>query len=117
MALLLCAYNSISLAAKSGNEIVGFIIGRLRLERDTIIGHVITIDVSASNHSRGIGQTLLQEIEKAFKEKNAKMCQLEVREDNAHALRLYRKNGYVEIGKLKNYYGSKHGLCMMKKLA
>jgi ribosomal protein S18 acetylase RimI-like enzyme len=45
-----------------------------------------------------------------------KECHLEVREDNAAALSLYRKLGYAKVGTLKKYYGTKHGLYHKKSL-
>jgi ribosomal-protein-alanine acetyltransferase len=116
IALLLKDYNSLSLVARENGKTIGFIIGGLRLERSTLVGHIVTIDVFAKHRRKGIGTRLLREIEEIFRERHVQECRLEVREDNARALRLYRKAGYVEIGKLKNYYGNAHGLCMRKRL-
>jgi ribosomal-protein-alanine N-acetyltransferase len=116
IANLLTDYNSVSLVAKANGEIVGFIIGMIYLERNSLTGHILTIDISPIHRRKGIAQKLLQEIEKIFKGKGVKTCRLEVREDNIAALRLYQKFGYKKVAKLENYYGNAHGICLKKDL-
>ncbi|NWG10835.1 GNAT family N-acetyltransferase [Candidatus Bathyarchaeota archaeon] len=116
IAHLLTDYNSVSLIAKCNNEIVGFIIGMMYPERNALAGHILTIDVLLSHRRRGIAQKLLGEIEKIFVEKGVKSCRLEVREDNAAALRLYQKLGYRKVAKLDGYYGNAHGIYLKKDL-
>jgi ribosomal-protein-alanine acetyltransferase len=116
IASLLSDYNSISLIAKISSEIVGFIIGMVYYERNTPVGHILTIDVALAYRKRGIAQKLLQGIEKIFREKGLRAVHLEVREDNIAALRLYQKLGYKKIAKLENYYGNAHGIYLKKDL-
>ncbi|MGQ9538515.1 MAG: ribosomal protein S18-alanine N-acetyltransferase [Candidatus Bathycorpusculaceae bacterium] len=117
IAQLLANPNSVSLIAKGDNKIVGFIIGMLSIEDNMLIGHVLTIDVSPSHRRKGVGIKLLHEIEKIFKDKQARICRLEVREDNVAALNLYRKLGYKKVAKLEYYYGEAHGILLKKFLA
>lgn len=116
VAHLITDYNSVSLVAKLNGEIVAFIIGMIYLERNALTGHILTIDVLPSHRRKGIAQKLLQKIEKIFKEKGVKSCRLEVREDNAAALRLYQKLGYRKVAKLESYYGNAHGIYLRKDL-
>ncbi len=116
IAYLLNDYNSISLVAKENEKIVGFIIGRIHVERKSLIGHILTIDISPAHRRKGIAVKLLQEIERIFKEKGVKVCHLEVREDNVAALSLYQKSGYKKIGRLENYYENAHGIYLRKTL-
>jgi ribosomal-protein-alanine N-acetyltransferase len=116
IANLLTGYNSVSLVARIDGEITGFIIGMIYVERDVLVGHILTIDVSPAYRRKGIGLQLLQEIEKLFMGKGAKTCYLEVREHNLAALKLYEKSGYREAGKLKNYYGNANGVYLKKVL-
>ena len=85
-------------------------------ERNSLVGHILTIDVSIAHRQKKIAEKLMQEIEKIFKEKGAGSCHLEVREDNVAALNLYKKLGYKKIAKLKNYYGNAHGIYLKKDL-
>jgi len=116
IAHLLRDYNSIGLVARIGDKIVGFVVGMIYVDRGALHGHILTIDVSPACRRKGIGQKLLQEIEKIFTQKDVSASHLEVREDNVAAVKLYRKLGYEEIGKLKNYYGNVHGVYLKKTL-
>lgn len=117
IAQLLMDYNSVGLVAKEDDKILGFIIAIIYVDRNASSGHILTIDVSPAHRRKGIGQMLLQEIEKIFIAKSVRACHLEVREDNVAAISLYRKLGYQKIGKLKNYYGNAHGIYLKKVLA
>jgi [ribosomal protein S18]-alanine N-acetyltransferase len=113
---LLTDYNTIALAANVNNDITGFTITQLELDSDRLYGHIITINVASAYRRKGIGTRMLSEIETILKQKGIVEIQLEVREDNSAALKLYQKNGYQKIGKLENYYGRKHGLHLKKTL-
>ena len=65
---------------------------------------------------RESARQMLKEIERILKEKGVNECHLEVREDNAPALKLYQNSGYQKIGILEKYYGNKHGLFLKKNL-
>jgi ribosomal-protein-alanine N-acetyltransferase len=113
---LLTDYNTVALVANVNNDVTGFIITQLELESDRLYGHIITINVAVAYRRKGIGTRMLSEIETILKQKGIAEIQLEVREDNSAALKLYQKNGYKRIGKLENYYGRKHGLHLKKTL-
>lgn len=117
IASLLTNYNALSLVAKIDSEIAGFIIGMLYIKRNSLNGHILTVDVLPKYRRKGIAQRLLMETEKIFTEKNVKTCHLEVREDNIAALKLYEKLGYKRISRLENYYGNSHGIYLRKILA
>jgi ribosomal-protein-alanine acetyltransferase len=114
IAHLLTDYNSLSLVAIVNSEIVGFITGAICFNRRALNGHILTIDVTPTFRRRGVGQRLLQEIERIFIERGAETCHLEVREDNVAAISLYRKSGYREIGRLENYYRNADGIYLKK---
>ena len=117
IAQLLTDYNSIGLIARDGDDIVGFIVGIVYADRKAVNGHILTLDVLPSHKRKGVGQTLLREMERVFAGKGVQICLLEVREDNAAALSLYWKLGYREIGRLKNYYGNANGIYLKKVLS
>jgi len=116
IASLLTDYNSVSLVAKLNDRIAGFVIGTVYFDRNASFGHIATIDVSPEHRRKGIAQKLLLEIEKIFKEKNAKTAHLEVRESNIAALKLYQKLGYKKVARLDKYYGNAHGIYLKKDL-
>ncbi len=116
IAYLLADYNAISLAARVNGEIAGFVIGRIGMERDSHMGHILTVDVASLHRRKGIAQQLLCEMEAIFRDKGIKECRLEVREDNAAALNLYQKLGFKKVAKLEHYYRDAHGLYLRKIL-
>lgn len=56
---------------------------------------------------RGIAQAILGSFLR-YGEANLAYIGLEVRDDNAPALALYEKNGFVAVGRRKNYYAEIH---------
>src|SRR5512135_1888031 len=69
IAYLLTDYNTLGLVAKANNDIAGFIIAQIEIEKESLFGHIITINVSPSYRRRGIAKKLLQEIEIILKQK------------------------------------------------
>jgi ribosomal-protein-alanine N-acetyltransferase len=116
IAYLMTDSNSVILVSKVKDEIVGFVIGKTYMDKKPATGQILTIDVSPKHRRKGIGQKLLHEIEKTFKDKGVKICYLEVRENNFVALSLYQKLGYKKVGRLENYYGNAHGIRLRKVL-
>ena len=114
---LLDDYNTVSLIARVQDEIAGFVIGMIHIERSTLRGHILTIDVGSAYRRKGIGTLLMDEIESIFRQKGVKASFLEVREDNTSAINLYLKLGYMIMGKLDNYYGKIHGIYLKKTLS
>ena len=109
--------NSISLMAKIGKEIAGFIIGLVYNRESGKIGHILTLDVAKKYRRKGVAMELMKKLEEKFREKKVEECFLEVRIDNEAAKSLYRKLGYREITCLKDYYGSGvHGIRLKKVL-
>ncbi len=116
IAYLLTDYNTIALAAKADNNIVGFIIAQVEVEENTEFGHIITINVTPNFRRQKIATRMLHELENLLKQKSINECRLEVREDNHAAIKLYHTLGYQTVGKLERYYGTKHGLYLKKIL-
>lgn len=116
IAYLLTNPKFVRLVAKINKEITGFIIGEICAEEPPATGHILTIDVLPKHRRKGIGLKLLQRLENILRDEGVKICFLEVREDNVAALSLYLKQGYRKIGKLENYYGNAHGICLKKNL-
>jgi ribosomal-protein-alanine N-acetyltransferase len=65
--------------------------------------HVATLGVTAALQGEGIGSMLLDAL-LAEADKRSPVVLLEVRADNEAAQHLYRRRGFVEIGRRRGYY-------------
>jgi len=118
IAWLLKSPTSVSLLAKSDDEIVGFIIGLIYDDEGKRVGHVFTIDVAPAHRRKGVGEKLLESMEKEFAGLGVAVSFLEVRVDNEAAKQLYKKQGYEEVEVLKDfYYRGGHGVRLKKNLS
>lgn len=116
-AYFLTSSDFVNLVAEVGEEIAGFVISSVQHYSNQAIGHVLSLDVSGGHRRRGIGLALFCELERILVEDGVKACYLEVRADNAAALRLYQKQGFKVVEILEDYYGrSVHGLRLKKDL-
>jgi ribosomal-protein-alanine acetyltransferase len=66
--------------------------------------HLLNFTVAPSRQRRGLGQALLERLLSRMKEDGAVSVLLEVRPSNDAAIRLYGRNGFVQIGRRKGYY-------------
>jgi [ribosomal protein S18]-alanine N-acetyltransferase len=82
------------------------------LEGDRVVGyaglavfgdeaHVLTIGVAGAAQGRGLGTVLLLDLLAAAGDRRVL---LDVRADNEGAQRLYRRHGFVPIGRRRRYY-------------
>ena len=65
--------------------------------------HVSTIGVARERQGEGIGARLLDAL-LAEADRRSPVVLLEVRADNEHAIGLYRRRGFAEIGRRRRYY-------------
>ena len=103
--------------AFEAGKMAGFILmGALTDQTD-----IITLAVSPSARGRGIAKQLVRAAEAEAAARGAEIIFLEVAEDNAAAIALYKGAGYRAIGKRKNYYRREGGrvsaLTMRKDLS
>lgn len=91
-----------SLVAVAGEPkvTIGFIIGQLAADE----AEILSIGVSPNWQRAGLGARLLEGLARAARRGEAKRIFLEVAEDNAPAVALYRKLNFVEVGRRKRYY-------------
>lgn len=96
-----------SLVAVAGNPkvIVGFILGQLVADE----AEILSIGVAPDWQRAGLGKMLVEGLARASKRGEAKRLFLDVAEDNAAALALYRKLGFSEVGRRQRYYVSPDG--------
>ena len=88
------------LVAKIDETVVGYITYSVVLD-EVQIANVAT---HPDYRRMSIGQKLLSHLFSESKAENMYVITLEVRESNEPAAKLYRKCGYVEVGRRKNYY-------------
>jgi ribosomal-protein-alanine N-acetyltransferase len=92
----------------------GFVLVRVVLDE----AEVLSVGVSPPARRRGLARCLLAEAARQAGAAGATRLFLEVSIANDAALRLYRKMGFVEIGRRQGYYrnGAENGLTMRTDL-
>ena len=112
--LFITSPRGLTVVAEEDGEIAGFLVASLEKNK---LAHIITIDVRAESRGCGVGQALMHETERRFKEKHAVAIALEVAVDNSPAVKFYTKLGYTVLDRLPRYYQTgADGLLMGKKL-
>ncbi len=85
---------------KVDNKVVGY--ANFYLIRDEV--QVLNIAIEPGSRGKGYATSLLVHAIALLKDRKAEDFYLEVREGNAHALRLYHKLGFRKVGKRRKYY-------------
>ncbi len=118
LARLLENPRGIGLIAEIDGEIAGFIMGLIQNREAGKRGHVYTLDVTGKHRRKGVALRLLKELEQRFQEKGIEFCYLEAQRENLAALELYRKQGYIIQGILKDFYSKgSDAVQLIKKLS
>lgn len=86
--------------AEADERIVGMAVVWLFVDE----AHVATIATHPDYRRQGVAKKLLTYILQSALREGARSSFLEVRESNAPAQDMYRKFGYVEVGRRKRYY-------------
>jgi [ribosomal protein S18]-alanine N-acetyltransferase len=100
------------LLALSETTIFGYV--SIRINFDDI--EILRIAVLPEFRRSGIAAKLIAETEKICSNTNKTSILLEVNESNAAAVHFYKKYGFVEYHRRKNYYNSNAALCMRKEI-
>jgi len=93
------------LATREGH-VVGFTLTRIIADE----AELLLVAVSPQEHGRGIGGRLLEDVVAAAARRGATRLHLEVRDGNK-ALDLYRRSGFLPVGRRLAYYRGKFGQC------
>ena len=90
------------LAAVDATGLLGKAVVFFRRASD--LARLYSIAVADGARGRGIGEALLTAIERAARRRGARRMRLEVRQDNAAAIRLYERRGYARFAERRGYY-------------
>jgi ribosomal protein S18 acetylase RimI-like enzyme len=90
------------LAAECEGAFAGYVLVLFRGNAE--VARLYSIGVAPQFSGRGIGAALLDAAEDAALERNCTALRLEVDEENATAVALYRRSGYREFGRHPHYY-------------
>ena len=90
---------------KNENDIIGYYIALFALDECELLNITITSELQ----KKGFGELMLKDLFSECREVNIVNIFLEVRKSNLLAIRLYKKNGFNEIGVRNNYYQNKDG--------
>jgi [ribosomal protein S18]-alanine N-acetyltransferase len=90
------------LAAVDESGLLGKAVVFFRAHGD--IARLYSIAVGHEARGRGLGEALLAAAEAAARRRNCRRMRLEVRQDNAGAIRLYERQGYRRFAARPSYY-------------
>lgn len=90
--------------AREGEEVIGFALSRV-VTREA---ELLLLAVKNGAQGRGVGNLLLHRFMLAAGLKGADRLHLEVRDGN-HAIELYARAGFAEVGRRENYYRGSDG--------
>src|SRR4029077_13094111 len=94
----------------------GFVLSRLAADQ----AEILTIAADAACQGKGVGRALLSENLRQAANAGAKAMFLEVAKDNAPALALYERFGFVKVVESARYYrradGTRAAVVMRKQL-
>lgn len=103
--------DSLVLAARAGQELAGFAIMHFGEE----VAHLNLLAVDTSYQRLGVGQQLIEWLERSAITAGIFLVCLEVRARNPIAIRFYRNLGYQEAGRLPKYYSGREDAVRMTR--
>lgn len=78
-------------------------------------GHITNIAVLPEKRRNGIGKALLESLISYAETEKLVFLTLEVRVSNEAAIALYKKYGFEEIGRRKNYYEGREDALLLRR--
>jgi len=112
---LLASPSAVLLVARTEATLAGYVLVLFR--RGSAIGRLYSIAVDSCCRGQGVAGQLLAAAEDAVRARHCRLFRLEVRTDNAAAIQLYERLGFVVCGQISGYYDDGgDALCMQKAL-
>src|SRR5215469_10622018 len=99
---LLASPSAAAIVAQSDGVIAGVAVVLFRAT--SRIARLYSLAVAPKHKGRGIASALLVAAEKTARSRNCQWLRLEVHEKNRAAIKVYRKAGYHEFGRHRQYY-------------
>jgi ribosomal-protein-alanine N-acetyltransferase len=84
---------------------VGFVLTRLAADE----AEILTIAVDRAHRRLGVGWQLMDAVLRDLHARRTAALFLEVDETNAPAIALYRRLGFIQVGRRANYYANSEG--------
>ena len=100
---------------EAAGRLVGWAVGLVRQHRRSRSGRLYALAVHPAMRGRRYGAMLAEACIAALQERGISSLYLEVRADNAAAIRLYSRIGFVVKKELPNYYGLQRHALRMKR--
>ena len=91
---------SLWLVCLEGERVLGYVGSQTVLDETDMMN----VAVSPGFRRRGIAEHLIESLILTLKPRGSRSLSLEVRASNAPAIALYRKLGFVQVGRRPNYY-------------
>ncbi len=107
------ADNGILRVAEDAQGLLGY--GLVLLRKDSAVARLYSLAVTQRARGMGLGQRLMQQLEKAAAQKSREYMRLEVARGNHAAIKLYESLGYAVIGIYKDYYEDHQDALRMQK--
>ena len=101
----------IRLKVMNGVKMVGFIAADPRPSEG--MAWIATLGVAPEYRRQGIARALLRECESRIKQPRIRLC---VRPSNQAAVRLYQREGYLEMDTWQKYYNDGESALVMEKI-
>ena len=84
----------------AAGELAGYYLLMYALDE----AHLLDVAVAARRQGQGLGRRLLTQLAARARSQGMTSILLEVRPSNERALEVYRRHGYIHIGRRKAYY-------------
>jgi len=91
---------SFGLVAENPDQVIGYVVAR----EAAGTGEILNLAVDLPHRRRGIARALLEAALAALRRRRAEEVYLEVRASNEAAQGLYRRAGFLPVGRRRGYY-------------
>lgn len=100
----ICSFSEYETSRILVAEIDGCVVGYITYSSVLDEYQIANVATHPEYRRKGIGESLLNALYEEARFNNVSIITLEVRQSNEPAIYLYKKAGYVEVGRRRNYY-------------